>query len=325
MRKLQALGGAAVLLAALLLGGCSQEATDATPEQAAPAATAESTAAPTPTLSVNPLTGLDDGNYANKRPVAVTLRTLYGAQPQWGVAAADVLVEGVTEGGTASLMALYADVDSISRVGPVGPGRDLLVRPLLSGGRRSTTPAPPGQGRQGRLEFILPQCQSQPHVPVPLRQRLGHILDEEGVVDIAAGDDEPHRVPGVLPAFQHGQDALRLLPIVKGRGGGRQKGGQLHFPQPPAAPDIHRPAHGQAPHPVLIGPGDGEPGGIDCKVDTLFTVVVPKQNGSGVHKMPPISPQRPAAGPPAVAPPPVPPVPMWFRAGLPGGFHQIPT
>ena len=31
MRKLQALGGAAVLLAALLLGGCSQEATDATP------------------------------------------------------------------------------------------------------------------------------------------------------------------------------------------------------------------------------------------------------------------------------------------------------
>ena len=50
MRKLQALGGAAVLLAALLLGGCSQEATDATPEQAAPAATAESTAAPTPTM-----------------------------------------------------------------------------------------------------------------------------------------------------------------------------------------------------------------------------------------------------------------------------------
>ena len=131
MRKLQALGGAAVLLAALLLGGCSQEATDATPEQAAPAATAESTAAPTPTLSVNPLTGLDDGNYANKRPVAVTLRTLYGAQPQWGVAAADVLVEGVTEGGTASLMALYADVDSISRVGPVGPGRDLLLQAAL--------------------------------------------------------------------------------------------------------------------------------------------------------------------------------------------------
>ena len=63
--------------------------------------------------------------------MAVTLRTLYGAQPQWGVAAADVLVEGVTEGGTASLMALYADVDSISRVGPVGPGRDLLLQAAL--------------------------------------------------------------------------------------------------------------------------------------------------------------------------------------------------
>ena len=35
MRKLQALGGAAALLAALLLGGCSQTAVPATPEQAA--------------------------------------------------------------------------------------------------------------------------------------------------------------------------------------------------------------------------------------------------------------------------------------------------
>ncbi len=37
----------------------------------------------------------------------------------------------MTEGGTASLMALYADVDSISRVGPVGPGRDLLLQAAL--------------------------------------------------------------------------------------------------------------------------------------------------------------------------------------------------
>ena len=41
MKRLQALGGAAALLAALLLGGCSQPAASATPEQAtaAPAAT----------------------------------------------------------------------------------------------------------------------------------------------------------------------------------------------------------------------------------------------------------------------------------------------
>ena len=134
MRKLQALGGAAALLAALLLGGCStaQPAIDATPEQVttpAPTATAEPT--PEPVSAVNPLTGLDDGDYTGKRPVAVMLRTMDGAQPQWGIAAADVLVEGVTEGNTAGLMALYADADNISKAGPVGPGRDLFLQVAL--------------------------------------------------------------------------------------------------------------------------------------------------------------------------------------------------
>ena len=132
MRKWQALGSAAALLAALLLGGCSGQQAAATPEQAAtpsPAATAEPTLVPAP--AGNPLTGLEDGDYTGKRPVAVTLRTLDGAQPQWGVTAADVLVEGVTEGNTAGLMALYADVDRISKAGPVGPGRDLFLQVAL--------------------------------------------------------------------------------------------------------------------------------------------------------------------------------------------------
>lgn len=132
MRKWQALGSAAALLAALLLGGCSGQQAAATPEQAAtpsPAATAEPTPVPAP--AGNPLTGLEDGDYTGKRQVAVTLRTLDGAQPQWGVAAADVLVEGVTEGNTAGLMALYADVDRISKAGPVGPGRDLFLQVAL--------------------------------------------------------------------------------------------------------------------------------------------------------------------------------------------------
>ena len=124
MKKWQALGSAAALLATLLLGGCSGQQAAATPEQAAtpsPAATAEPTPVPAP--AGNPLTGLDDADYTGKRPVAVMLRTLDGAQPQWGIASADVLIEGVTEGNTAGLMALFADVDRISKVGPVGPGR----------------------------------------------------------------------------------------------------------------------------------------------------------------------------------------------------------
>ena len=118
MRKLQAWGGAAALLAALLLGGCArQDTVTATPEQAAtptPEVPAESTPEPAVGLSTNPLTGLDDAAYTGKRPVAVMLRTLDGAQPQWGIASADVLIEGVTEGNTAGLMALFADVDRIS-------------------------------------------------------------------------------------------------------------------------------------------------------------------------------------------------------------------
>jgi|GEM_PF-152048 len=135
MRKLQAWGGAAALLAALLLGGCArQDTVTATPEQAAtptPEVTAESTPEPAVGLSTNPLTGLDDADYTGKRPVAVMLRTLDGAQPQWGIASADVLIEGVTEGNTAGLMALFADVDRISKVGPVGPGRDLFLQAAL--------------------------------------------------------------------------------------------------------------------------------------------------------------------------------------------------
>ena len=132
MKKWQALGSAAALLATLLLGGCSGQQAAATPEQAAtpsPAATAEPTPVPAP--AGNPLTGLDDADYTGKRPVAVMLRTLDGAQPQWGIASADVLIEGVNEGNTAGLMALFADVDRISKVGPVGPGRDLFLQAAL--------------------------------------------------------------------------------------------------------------------------------------------------------------------------------------------------
>lgn len=59
-----------------------------------------------------------------------------------------------------------------------------------------------------------------------------------------------------------------------------------------------RAAQGQGLHLIDVGPGDANAGQIDCKVDALFTVVVPEQNGPGIHGLPPISPQRPGAGPP---------------------------
>lgn len=128
-RSIQALGMAAALLAALLLGGCAPGGASS----GEPAPTAEPTAEPTPEAEPvpNPLTGVADADYTNRRPVAVTLRTLDGAAPQWGLSNADVLVEGVTEGTTASLMALFSNVDAISKAGPVGPGRDLLLQLAL--------------------------------------------------------------------------------------------------------------------------------------------------------------------------------------------------
>ena len=126
-RNLQALGLAAALLAALLLGGCTGQT--ASGSEMPDATVTEPTPTPTPAEPVpNPLTGVADADYTGRRPVAVTLRTLAGAAPQWGLSSADVLVEGVTEGTTASLMALYANVDAISKAGPVGPGRDLLLQ-----------------------------------------------------------------------------------------------------------------------------------------------------------------------------------------------------
>ena len=129
MKKLQKL--AAVLLAAALLAGCGASGTSS----AAPAPTATPTATPTPTptpaepaLNFNPLTGIADADYANCRPVAVTLRTIYGAQPQWGVASADVLMQGTVVGTTPAMLALYGKVDEIGKVGPVGEAGDLLLQ-----------------------------------------------------------------------------------------------------------------------------------------------------------------------------------------------------
>lgn len=63
---------------------------------------------------MNPLTG-EQGDYTNQRPVAVSIRTGDGSTPQWGIAAADVLIEGVTEGKTAGLAAVFASVDSVEK------------------------------------------------------------------------------------------------------------------------------------------------------------------------------------------------------------------
>ena len=115
-------------LLALCLAGCAGGA-DPQPT-APPSAAPTATATPTPEPTTNPLTGQDSAA-GGLRPVAVTLRTGEGSTPQWGVASADVLIEGVSEGSTAGLTAVFSHPDQISKVGPVGPGRDLMLQMVL--------------------------------------------------------------------------------------------------------------------------------------------------------------------------------------------------
>lgn len=125
----------AVGLALALLAGCgpAQASPSTASSQAIATATPAPTPAPTPTPAAtgNPLTGEADGDYTGLRPLAITLRTLEGSAPLWGVAAADVLVAGVTEGSNATLLAMYADPARATKVGPVGPGRDLTLQLAL--------------------------------------------------------------------------------------------------------------------------------------------------------------------------------------------------
>ena len=121
---------AALALAVSLLAGCSLPGAgqgQPAPTQP-PAPTAEPTPEPTPepAVTTNPLTGETTGeDYTNQRPVAVTLRTADGATPYWGLSAADLVIEGVSEGYDPMLVAVFARAADLTKVGPVAPARDL--------------------------------------------------------------------------------------------------------------------------------------------------------------------------------------------------------
>lgn len=75
--------------------------------------------------AVQPLTGLPlEG--ALMRPAAVMIDNSVTAQVQWGIADADVVMEGLTEGKSTSLCLWYSSVDAMPKVGPVSEGKDLF-------------------------------------------------------------------------------------------------------------------------------------------------------------------------------------------------------
>ena len=129
MKPLQALTAAA--LAALLLAGCAGEPSSSAAAEPTPTPTVEPTPEPTPALTLDPLTGKERDDCGGQRPVAVSIRTGDGAAPQWGISRAGLIIEGVTEGRTAGMTAVFSCASDVEKAGPVGPGRDLPLQLTL--------------------------------------------------------------------------------------------------------------------------------------------------------------------------------------------------
>lgn len=78
---------------------------------------------------VNPLTGIDGFNSdaVDKKPIALMISNIKQSLPQYGISQADMWFETLAEGGITRIMALFADVNSIPKTGPIRSVRDYYV------------------------------------------------------------------------------------------------------------------------------------------------------------------------------------------------------
>ena len=126
-----------LLLAAVLLAGCSILPGKKEPE------------APAPT---DPLTGRAL-QWQGQRPVAVTIENASDSTTQWGISSASVVLEALTEAGTPTELCLvYPALDAMPRVGPIAAGQDLYWRLLVG---QQVLPIQRGGGRfdQNYLDY----------------------------------------------------------------------------------------------------------------------------------------------------------------------------
>jgi hypothetical protein len=144
-------GGAILLLAltvAAACGGGGDEAEAEVTTTTRPTTTTSTTTTTTepPTLSL--LTGLpvDDDEVLERTAVAVKIASDLNAQPQLGLATADIVIEELVEGGISRFLAVFQSTDS-DPVGPIRSARTsevellpLFGRPIFahSGGNAGT-------------------------------------------------------------------------------------------------------------------------------------------------------------------------------------------
>ena len=127
-------GALSLALAAGLLAGCGGSAASApASSDASPAPQATDTPAPAAAAEAdhNILTGSAHSG-AQPRPIAVMLNNRESAWNQWGVCAADLVVEALFEGKTSTLMAVYGGYNNLpDKVGPVAEGRDTFWQMVM--------------------------------------------------------------------------------------------------------------------------------------------------------------------------------------------------
>ncbi len=136
-KKIVAVTLSLLLVMTAVFSACGKKAEASS--SAAPAPVSSSEAEPAePPYNPNPLTGLENnGEYPEgKRFAAVMINNIAGngannARPQWGISAADVLVEIKVEGGITRLMGLFSDYKNMPQVGPVRSARDQFFQLIL--------------------------------------------------------------------------------------------------------------------------------------------------------------------------------------------------
>lgn len=77
---------------------------------------------------INPLSGLAASkDISNRRPVGIMVNNIKAAMPQVGISQADVVYECLAEGGITRLMALFADYETIEKIGSIRSSRPYYI------------------------------------------------------------------------------------------------------------------------------------------------------------------------------------------------------
>ena len=105
---------ALLLVASLTACGNQDNTSSVVSEESAPSSVAE-----VKYENINPLTG--ENNLATsakgQRPIAFMINNNPSARPHWGLCSADVVIEGLVEGGSTRMMWLFSDVSNVPKIG----------------------------------------------------------------------------------------------------------------------------------------------------------------------------------------------------------------